>query len=263
MFGSIRLALALAVFAAATPPLALWQMAALRSRRLDPRRAPRLWHRLLTKLLGLRIHVHGEPVRERPLLIASNHVSWTDIMVLGAVVDVHFVAKAEVRDWPVMGPLSRLQRTVFVERGQRRRAGEQAGEIAARLAEGDPLVLFPEGTTSDGNIVLPFNSTLFAAADMALRAGGGDSLMIQPVAIAYTRLQGLPMGRRLRAHSAWIGDQTLVPHLVSLLREGAVDLEVHFGEPVAFRPGQSRKHAAREVEERVRAMLAGALHGRR
>lgn len=259
MIGPLRMAAALAVFAAVTPPLALWQVAALRTGRMDPRRAPRLWHSMVTRLLGLRIRIVGEPARERPLLIAANHVSWTDIMVLGAVADVHFIAKAEVASWPLMGHLSRLQRTVFVERDQRRKAGEQAGAIGARLADGDPLVLFAEGTTSDGTVVLPFKSTLFAAADMALQASGGKEVAIQPVAIAYTRWHGLPMGRRLRTRAAWIGGQTLVPHLVALLREGAVDLEVHFGEPVMFRPGMSRKDTAREVEARVRAMMSRAI----
>lgn len=259
MIGALRLALALAIFAAVTPPLALWQVAALRSARLDPRRAPRLWHRLVTRLLGLRIHVRGEPATQRPLLIASNHTSWTDIMVIGSLADVHFIAKSQVAGWPLLGTLSKLQRTVFVERERKRKSGEQAGEIAGRLTSGEPLVLFAEGTTSDGNLVLPFKSTLFAAAGMALEEGGGDTVSIQPVAIAYTRLHGLPMGRRHRLHASWIGDQTLLPHLVALLREGAMDVEVHFAEPVAFRAGASRKEVAREVERRVRAMMTAAL----
>lgn len=262
MIRAARVALALAVFAAATPPLALWQAVALKSRAMDERRAPRLWHRLVTRLLGMRISVHGEPAAGRPLLIAANHVSWTDIMVLGSVADVHFIAKAEVADWPLMGRLSRLQRTVFVERERRRSAGAQAGEIAARIANGEPLVLFAEGTTSDGTLMLPFKSSLFAAAGMALAEGGTETVLIQPVAIAYTRLHGLPMGRRHRAGVAWIGDQELLPHIMSLLRRGGLELEVHFGEPVEFRQGASRKDVAREVEARVRAMLAGALSGR-
>ena len=262
MIGTIRLVLALAIFTVATPPLALWQAAALKSRALDERRAPRLWHRLVTKLLGMRIRVHGQPAAARPLLIVSNHVSWTDIMVLGSVADVHFIAKSEVAGWPVIGKLSRLQRTVFIERRRRRQAGAQAGEIAGRLGDGVPLVLFPEGTTSDGTLPLAFKSTLFAAADMSLAEGRAAAVTIQPVAIAYTRLHGLPMGRRHRGHVAWIGDQDLLPHLLALLRRGSLDLDVHFGEPVEFRPGANRKEAAREAEARVRAMLARALHGR-
>lgn len=260
MLGRVRLVLALTVFAAVTPVLALWQAIALATGLLDARRVPRLWHRMVTRLLGLRIHVHGELARERPLLIASNHVSWTDIMVLGATADVHFIAKAEVAGWPLFGWLAKLQRTVFIDRARPRSAGEQAGAIAARLANGEPMVLFAEGTTSDGNRLLPFKSSLFAAAQMALGENGDGA--VQPVAIVYTRLHGMKMGRRERMKLSWIGDQSLVPHLLALLGGGGVDVELHFGEPIAFGPGIDRKHVAREAERRVGQMIATALSGR-
>ena len=259
MLKATRLTLTMAAFAAATPAFALWQAVALRTPFMDQRRAPRLWHRMVARLVGLRIHIHGEPARQRPLLIAANHVSWTDIMVLGAAADVHFIAKAEVGGWPVFGRLAKLQRTVFIDRGQRRRAGEQAGIIAARLANGEPMVLFPEGTTSDGNHLLPFKSTLFAAAQMALGEGGDAA--VQPVAIVYTKLHGMPMSRRHRMRTSWIGEQTLVPHLAGLVGQGGIDVEVHFGEPVAFGPGADRKQVAREVERRVREMMTAAMRG--
>lgn len=258
MIGTVRETLALAILATVTPPLMLWQTVAIRTRLLNEHRVPRLWHRLATRLLGLRVRVHGEIARERPLLIAANHISWTDIMVLGSLADVHFIAKSEVAGWPVLGTFSRLQRSVYVERERPRKAGEQAGAIATRLTDGAPMVLFAEGTTSDGNKMLPFKSTLFAAAQMALRENGG-TVTIQPVAIAYTRLHGMAMGRRERVHAAWIGDQPLLPHLRMLLREGAIDLEVHFGAPIEFAAGGDRKRIAREVESRVRAMMAAAL----
>ena len=263
MLGRVRLVLALTVFAAVTPVLALWQAIALATGLLDARRVPRLWHRMVTRLLGLRIHVHGELARERPLLIASNHVSWTDIMVLGATADVHFIAKAEVAGWPLFGWLAKLQRTVFIDRARPRSAGEQAGAIAARLANGEPMVLFAEGTTSDGNRLLPFKSTLFAAAQMAMSEGEGEAgdAAVQPVAIVYTKLHGMPMSRRHRMRTSWIGEQTLVPHLAGLVGEGGIDVEVHFGEPVAFGPGTDRKQVAREVERRVREMMTAALRG--
>ena len=260
MIATARLVLALAVAAVATPPMMAWQWLALRTGWLDDGTAPRLWHALVTRLLGLRIRVHGAMSASRPLLIASNHVSWTDIMVLGSLADLHFIAKSEVASWPLMGTFARLQRSVFVERAARRKSGAQVGEIAGRIADGDPMVLFAEGTTGDGNLVLPFNSTLFGAAQMALDAGDAAApVTIQPVAIAYTRLHGLPMGRRMRGHAAWVGEQTLAPHVLSLLRTGGLDVEVHFGEPVVFGPGASRKVVAREVEACVRAMMAQAL----
>lgn len=259
MIGTMRLVLALLIAAVCTPLLAAYQVVALRTGLLDERPAPRRWHWLVTKLLGFRIRVVGELATERPLLIASNHVSWTDIMVLGSLADVHFISKSELGGWPIIGKLSKLQRTVFVEREARRKSGQQASEIAGRLADGDPMVLFAEGSTSDGNLMLPFKTTLFAAAQMTLEANGGDAIAIQPVAIVYTRLQGMPMGRFHRQHAAWIGDRVLLPHIKELLSEGAVDLEVHFGEPVEFRAGSNRKDVAREVEGRVRDMMAAAL----
>jgi len=261
--GMVRMILALAIFAAATPALALWQAVALRTGLMDERRAPRLWHRMVAGLLGLRIHVHGELAQRRPLLIAANHISWTDIMVLGATADIHFIAKAEVAGWPLFGWLAKLQRTVFIDRARPRSTGEQAGVIAARLANGEPMVLFAEGTTSDGGRLLPFKSALFAAAQMAMgplvgKTGkAGDGAAVQPVAIVYTRLHGMKMGRRDRMKMSWIGDQTLVPHLSALLGRGGVDVEVHFGEPIAFGPGADRKQVAREAEERVRQMMLG------
>src|SRR5690606_20965312 len=167
-----------------------------------------------------------------PLLLASNHVSWTDIPVLGANADLAFVARADMAHWPVIGMLSRLQGTVFIDRTRRSAAASQVREIGGRLAGGDAVVVFAEGTTDDGNIMLPFRSTLFGAAGNALRADGTGAVMVQPVAIAYTRLQGLPMGRILRRHAAWNGEQDLMPHALRHLHEGGIDAEVHVGEPV-------------------------------
>lgn len=260
MIGTLRLVLALAIVAVVSPPMALWQVIALHSKgRLDDGLIPRLWHRMVVRLLGLRIRIFGEMAARRPLLIASNHVSWSDIMVLGSLADLHFIAKSEVAGWPVFGTLARLQRSVFIERAARRKAGAQAGEIATRMTNGDPMVLFAEGTTGDGNIVLPFKSTLFAAAQMALDAVENATVAVQPVAIVYTRLHGMPLDRRHRVHASWTGDTDLVPHLRKLLREGALDVEVHFGEPLDFRPGANRKEVARKVEESVRTMMASAL----
>lgn len=263
MIGTTRLVIALAIAAIATPILALWQLIAVRTGWFDERRAPRLWHRLVIRLLDFRIHVTGAPVTDRPLFIVANHVSWTDIMVIGALVDVHFVSKSELASWPIMGTLARLQRTIFVERDRKRRSGAQAGEIAERLASGDPIAMFAEGSTSDGNLLQPFKSTLFGAAQMALEAEGTDAVSIQPVAIAYTRLHGVPMGRQHRPHAAWIGDRILLPHIKELLSEGGIDLEVRFGEPLLFTRGDNRKTIARAAEASVRAMMIDALRNPR
>ena len=219
----------------------------------------RIWHGMILKALGMRVHVKGALSRQRPLLIAANHISWTDIMVLGSFVDVKFIARADMEAWPMIGLLSRLQRTVFIERERKRTSGHQASEIARRMAKGDAMVLFAEGSTGDGNLVLPFKSTLFGAASMAISEGAAEQVFIQPVAIAYTRVHGVPMGRRHRPMAAWIGDEDLMPHLKVLLAEGAVDAEVHFGDPVPFAKGSNRKETARLMEAKVREMMQAAL----
>lgn len=259
MIGLARTVLALVVMTILTLVMAPAQWFCVRTGACRGRPLLRFWHRMATRMLGLRIHVHGAMDARRPLMLAANHVSWADITVLAAVADVSFIAKSDMAGWPVFGWFSRMQRSVYVERERRRKSGEQAGEIASRLAEGDVMVLFAEGTTGDGTMMLPFKTTLFGAATMMLSASHHDEMWIQPVALAYTRVQGLPMGRRNRGLISWIGDQDLVPHLLGVLREGAIDVEVRFGEPVRFTGATGRKEAARLTEARVRAMLQAAL----
>lgn len=258
MIGGLRAAVALTGVAVVTPPMMLAQWVAVRTGLFSDRVLPPIWHRFALRALGIRLHVVGEIVRDRPLLIASNHVSWTDIMVAGATAPVNFIAKSEISRWPLGGTLARLQRTVFVERDRRRASGDQAGEVAERLVAGDAIVLFAEGTTGDGNLMLPFKTTLFGAASMTVDAGRAGSVAIQPMAIVYTRFHGMPMNRQGRMRASWIGDSSLVPHLMGLLKEGAVDVEVHFGEPVEYHAGSSRKQVAQEIERRVRELFVSA-----
>ncbi len=259
MLGWIRVSFMLLLVVLVTPTMALAQIFILKTGIGNERFLPRQWHRFVLFVLGFRLHVRGQMSDKRPLLIAANHISWTDIMVVGAVAEVNFIAKSEVSGWPAIGVLSKLQRTVFVERENRRKSGDQAGEIAQRMNDGDPMLLFAEGMTADGNLLLPFKSTLFGAASMAVDRGETDHVFIQPLTIAYTRFHGMPMGRIHRTHAAWIGDRLLGPHIIQLLKEGAVDVELHFGEPVEYRPGVKRKEVARIVERRVTEMFNDAI----
>jgi len=262
MIGWLRTSAVLLVVGLVTPPLALLQYLAVKTGVLDDV-IPSLWHRFMVKMLGLRLHVHGRMADRRPLLLAGNHISWIDIMVIGAAAKVNFIAKSEVSGWPGIGILAYLQRSVFVERERRGRSGAQASEIAERLKRGDVMFLFAEGSTGDGNMLLPFKTTLFGAASMAVDQGVAQSVAIQPVAIAYTRLHGMPMSRRHRMGVSWIGDSPMLPYLAALVREGGVDVEVHFGEPVDYGPGANRKAVAQEVERRVQDMFTRALRAPR
>lgn len=224
---------------------------------------PGYWHRLSCRLLGIRIHVHGGIDRRRPLLLAANHASWTDILILGAIADVVFIAKTEVAGWPIFGLLAKLQKTIFVAREEKRRAGEQVNEIATRMADGEVVVLFPEGTTSDGNRLLEVKSSLFGAAASARPLAPDGVVYVQPVAIAYTKVYGMPMGRYHRPIAAWPGDIELLPHLVGILKAGAIDVDVSFGPPVEFHAGDNRKALSTRIEADIRTMLLEHLRGRR
>jgi 1-acyl-sn-glycerol-3-phosphate acyltransferase len=233
--------------------------------RLPTARAiPMVFHRIAARIMGVRVTVIGTPSADRPMLILSNHVSWIDIIALGTVMPLSFVAKAEVKTWPVFGLMAKLQRSVFVDRSKKGETSKVNTEIAERLKEGDPIVLFAEATTSDGNRLLPFRSALVGAAQEAIVSGGsGPHVCLQPVALAYTRRDGLPTGRMGRAQIGWYGDMEMVPHLAGILRGGTLDVEVRFGEAIAFDAGADRKGMTKLAEDQVRALMAEALSGRR
>ena len=243
-----RLAVQAAVFFAILP----WQALAIRFGWRLAGDLPVLFHRLFLRLFRVRIEVRGALAREGPVLVLANHVSWLDISVLGSLAPLSFVAKSEVAGWPVVGLFARMQRTVFIERGRRTHTAEVNKVVATRLGEGDVMVLFPEGTTSDGNRVLPFRSSLVGAARMALAELGTASVQLQPLAITYVRRNGLPLTRRERPEIAWYGDMDLAPHLAAFLRGAPVDARVTWGEPIDFGPGTHRKQATAEAEARVR-----------
>jgi 1-acyl-sn-glycerol-3-phosphate acyltransferase len=126
--------------------------AALILRRIDPKhpfRIPRLFHRLLLKLMGISLHVHGKPSMVSPVLYAVNHTSYLDVIVLGSLLPAGFVAKAEVADWPLFGLFSKIQNSVFIER-KTTRAAEHLSQLQDYLSNGRNLVLFPEGTSTEG-----------------------------------------------------------------------------------------------------------------
>ncbi|NEV75942.1 1-acyl-sn-glycerol-3-phosphate acyltransferase [Rhodopseudomonas sp. BR0C11] len=221
------------------------------------RTIPQLYHRIVCALIGVRIHQVGRRC-DGPVLILSNHVSWLDICVISAVAPVSFIAKSEVAGWPVFGALARWQRTVFIDRQARHRTGEATREIGARLQDGDAMVLFAEGTSSDGSRVLPFRSALVGAVHHAIGEQSGARVAVQPMAVTYTGFGGLPIGRELRQRVAWYGDAELIPHFVELLSAGAIDVTVSWGDAVATSIDADRKQITRNAEQSVRRMCEAA-----
>jgi len=197
------------------------------------------------------------------VLLTANHSGWLDIPILSAVAPVSFVAKHEINLWPFFGTLARLQRTVFIRRA-RSKALEDRDNIRRRLSDGDALVIFPEGTSSDGNRVLPFKSALLSAAELTMDDPGGGTARhapVQPVSVAYVGLHGLPMGRENRPLFAWYGDMELVSHLWRAFEAGPIDVVVELHEPLTIDDVGGRKELAAAAETAVRGGLVRALSG--
>lgn len=206
-------------------------------------------------ILGLRLRVIGALPAARPVMFIANHSSWLDIVALGAVLPACFVAKGDVAGWPVVGLIARLGRTIFVSRA-RETVGQEQRELEHRLAAGDNILLFPEGTTSDGNRVLPFSSAFFTLAFCPAHP------VVQPVAIVYDELDGLPVRRGDRAELAWYGDMALAPHFMQLERRGSFRATIVLGPPVPPGVHKNRKTLSAALEGWIAAAAAALRQGR-
>ncbi len=209
----------------------------------------RLYWSNFCRIIGLQVRVTGQRSRtDRPVVFVSNHSSWLDIPVLGGRLEACFITKEDVRGWPLVGTIARLGRSVFVSR-QRGATARERDVLQARLAAGDNLVLFPEGTTSDGSRVLPFRSSFFALAEGAARP------LIQPVSVVYDRLGGLPTGRAARPLFAWYGDMDIASHFWRLAQHRGLRATVLLHPPLDPARLADRKALAQAV---WRAVADGA-----
>jgi 1-acyl-sn-glycerol-3-phosphate acyltransferase len=207
----------------------------------------RFYWSAVCRLLGLRVRLIGAPASTangRPVVYVSNHSSWLDVPVLGGRLHACFVSKNEVGGWPFVGTIARLGRTVFISR-QRHATGRERDVMQERLAAGDNLFLFPEGTTSDGSRVLPFRSAFFAIAD------GAESPLIQPVSVVYDRLGGLPTGRASRPVFAWYGDMDLATHFWRFAQHRGLRVSILLHPPLDPARFASRKALSHAVWQAV------------
>tara|TARA_Y100001960_G_C14748379_1_gene866990 strand:+ start:1234 stop:2055 length:822 start_codon:yes stop_codon:yes gene_type:complete len=208
---------------------------------------PRLYHVGVCRILGIEVSVVGSPVALRPALFVANHSSWMDIPILGCLVECSFIAKAEVERWPAVGLLACLQRTVFVERSRQKTSVHATG-IKRRLDEQSRLVMFPEGTSTDGSYVLPFKSSLFSSVE---RPKNGTGPIVQPVTVAYVMINGEMATRESRPAVAWYGDMKFAPHLWGVLQLVNISVQVTFHDPAPEAVCHSRKTLAGYCERVV------------
>lgn len=248
----------LAAYIGLTLPLMPLQFLLVLSRTGLADRLPRFYHRLCCRIFGFDLRVIGTMSAVRPTLFVSNHTSYLDIPVLGSILTGSFVAKSEVASWPAFGWLARLQRTVFVDR-RRGSTQRQRDRLQTRLEAGDNLILFPEGTSNDGNRVLPFRSALLSVAETRPR---GEVLTVQPLSISYVGLNGLPLGHGLRPLIAWYGDMTLGSHLWHFCRLGRVRVVVEFHTPTRIDAFASRKELTRHCLDAVAGGVSRAIAGK-
>lgn len=219
---------------------------------------PVAYHRMVCVILGIKVRVNGQRSTVTPTLYVCNHMSYLDIEVLGGRIPGSFVAKAEVATWPFFSTLAKAQRTIFVERRSSKTSNSR-DEMLKRLNTGDNLMLFPEGTSSDGTRVLPFRSALFAVAQLRRQ---DRPIVVQPVAISYTRLDGIPLGRYWRPLFSWFGDLDLVPHLWQMVCLGETEAVVTFFPPVDIDVIGDRKKLAEYCFRQVSAGVQSANSGR-
>jgi lyso-ornithine lipid O-acyltransferase len=260
--GRWRAIAVLSGFAVLTLPLMPVQAILLRTSARGARAFPNWYHRQVCRLLGIRLHIDGSIARDKPVLVVANHSSWLDIPVLSAVAPVSFIAKKEVGGWPFVSQLARLQRSVFVDRTRRGAVGATTSEMTARLLAGDALVLFAEGTSTDGNRVLPLRTSLFGAV---MPLGGHkvrQETVVQTCAVVYGHLHGLPIDRAGKSLVGWYGDMEMGSHAWELLKAGPLDVRITIGPPVAMGGFADRKALARHAEDELRQSVVRLLRGR-
>ncbi len=215
--------------------------------------APVLLHRWLCLILRVRRRRYGTPGPGRRLIVA-NHVSWLDILVLGAMEPMAFLAKKQVGSSRWTRWLVDLQGAVYVDRERKHGIPAVNAEIAQRLNAGEPVALFAESTTNDGTRLLHFRSPHFEAARRA-------EAFVQPVYLDYRAIAGVRATRQEKPIFAWYGDMAFLPSLRRVLACGGLRCDVHYGEPIAFDAARDRKALARLAEAEARRLKACARRG--
>jgi len=232
--------------------LIMWLLASLFQQLLglilrtgDGRHLRLRFYRGALRILGIRIHVHREFSPRRPLFVAANHVSYLDIFVLGSLIPAVFVSKQEVRRWPVVGFVAAMQHTIFIAR-RRSRADSEIRPIENALNNGHNVVVFPEGTSTNGTSILPFKSALFEAARRA-------NAYVQPVSLVYRERHGGVLSVKDRDFYTWGTDAPFFAHFARLIMRPGVLVEVWIRPTIA--PNTPRKEIAQRAHTRVNAPI--------
>ncbi|WFB37195.1 1-acyl-sn-glycerol-3-phosphate acyltransferase [Kiritimatiellota bacterium B12222] len=201
-------------------------------------RGARVWGYGMAWIWGMRIRVSG-PRPKAPFFLVSNHISYTDIILVCAVCPAWFISKSEVAKWPGVGPFTRVGPTIYIDRELRRDVKRMNHLIAHLVVDGAAVGFFPEGTTTDGEEVLPFKPSLFQPTIEM-------KLPVSTAAIAYETRKGMPAASKV---VAWFGEMSFMPHVIHLLGQPGFTAHIRFGEQTLV--SGDRKELARLAQAQV------------
>ena len=216
---------------------------------------PYFYHKICLRIFGIKIKTFGKISINSPILLISNHASYLDIIILGSLFKTSFVAKKEIAKWPLLGILAKLQNTVFIDR-RISSLKKQENQIVEHLNKKKNLVIFPEGTSSDGNRVLPFKSSLFNIFEKNLNS----KIFVQTITIVYKKINGIPMNRKDRKNITWHSNMDLIPNIFNVLKKLSIEVEIIFNDEFLPSKEYDRKKIALHCWEKINYNLINSLY---
>ena len=216
---------------------------------------PFLFHNICRRVFGIKIKISGKVANNPPILYVCNHASYLDILILGSIFKTSFVAKKEVAKWPLLGVLAKLQNTIFIDR-KISSIKSQENKILLHLKKKKNLVIFPEGTSSDGNQVLPFKSSLFNIYEGNLDI----KIPVQTVTIIYKKINGISLMKNQRKKITWHSDMDFIPNSINLLKKLNLEVEVIFNKEFLPNKKYDRKKIALQCWNKINYNLINSLN---
>ncbi len=209
---------------------------------------PLLFYKMIQVITGINIDFDASKLNKKNsgVLYIANHVSWFDIICLGTLLNARFIAKKEVANMGIFGFLAKLSNTFFIDNENKNKIIEYNQLIQKNLQNGENFIIFPEGTTSDGNGIMDFKSSMLECA-----FDKNSQINIQPISICYSKLNNIPMGIYLRRNIAWVGDTSMVAAMANFLKSGKITVDIIFHELVSIKNFENRKELAIYCEKQI------------
>ena len=209
---------------------------------------PLYFYQMIKIVTGINIKFNRTKLNKKNMgvLYIANHVSWFDIICLGTLLNARFIAKKEVSQMGIFGFLAMLSNTFFIDNENKNKIIEYNHLIQKKLKAGENFIIFPEGTTSDGNGIKNFKSSMLECA-----FDNNNEINIQPISICYSKLNNIPMGIYLRRNIAWVGDTSMVAAMAIFLRSGRITVDIIFHDLMSVNNFKNRKELAAHCEKQI------------